>query len=96
MQIVRHTDFHHVDVFILDYLMPVSSVRLVAPPLGKGLGLGLYQPTDNLQDRLIRNIEEVCYLVVGIRVRPAHKAVSYQSNIKFFSHFSDSLFKFLG
>jgi hypothetical protein len=34
--------------------------------------------------------------MVGVGVRPAHKAVSDQSNIKIFlRHFSDSLFNFL-
>ena len=73
-----------VDVLAGDQLAPVRLDGLVAPLGGEGLGLGLVEVADRLEDGLVFEVEEVADLAIGVGVRAAHEAAADESDIEFF------------
>ena len=76
-------DVDEVNVLARDELAPVRFDRFVAPLGGEGLGLGLVEVADRLEDGLIFEVEEVADLAGGVGVRAAHEAATDESDVEF-------------
>ncbi len=85
VQVVRHADIDRVDIVPLDELSPIGLDRGVTPRIGELPGLGLVAGTHGLQHRLVLEVEEIVDAAVGVRVRPAHEAVTDHADAERFA-----------
>src|SRR5712692_9225645 len=86
VSVVWTGDVDEVDVVARDEFAPVGFDRIPTPLRGETFGLRGVPGTDRLEDRPVAQVEEVVDLAVGVRVRPAHEAVTNKSDVELF-HF---------
>ena len=76
VEVVGGADVDHIDVVGGHELPPIGLHPLVAPAVGKGLGLFRIAGGHGLQHRQVFKVEEILDAVVAVGVGAAHEAVA--------------------
>ena len=84
VQVGRHADVDGVDVLALEQFSPVGLDRLVAPLVGEGLRLAGVPGAGRLQDGAVLQVKEVVHLNIGVRMGPAHEAITDHADVQRF------------
>ena len=86
MQVVRGADVDRINVVSSNKFPPVGLDPLIAPAVGKGLGLFGIPGGNSLQHRLVFQVEKILHAVVAIGMGPPHKPIANHANAKWLCH----------